>query len=453
MLGGITMEKKTIGKFISALRKANGMTQKELGERLFISDKTVSRWECDECLPELSLIPSIAEIFGITTDELLRGERNNPDREAASEDAMTKQKAKSDKQFKLMLDRGSRKYKNLTLISVGITVFGFLAALIANVGFSKGLIAFCLAAAFCVASEICQICFAINARITPDEDADIYTDKIQAANTGAVKTAVTVTFINVLLLAFCLPLVTMINGANYGLVFEHWLVYGLIFSAVAFVIGYIIYALFVRKALMANGTVTFDGKQTEKIKKNNRLLAKTASISAAIALVLGVCIVIWDNVGLDVSTKEYTFDSCADFKEFMESDYERWYNEGYSYVDEYGDVIFHVPLAPGSITVSPPDQEKTNDYYPKKIYREIKNRNGEVICGYYYNPDLYAGISFTESADDKMPVTVITNKAHYDSRNTYQTVESVLYALVALDFAVAIFIYLLKAYRRERKGY
>ena len=76
------MEKKTIGKFISALRKANGMTQKELGEKLFVSDKTVSRWECDECTPELSLIPSIAEIFGITTDELLCGERNNPDRKA-----------------------------------------------------------------------------------------------------------------------------------------------------------------------------------------------------------------------------------------------------------------------------------------------------------------------------------------------------------------------------------
>ena len=36
------MEKKTIGAFISALRRANGMTQRELGERLFVSDKTVS---------------------------------------------------------------------------------------------------------------------------------------------------------------------------------------------------------------------------------------------------------------------------------------------------------------------------------------------------------------------------------------------------------------------------
>ena len=115
------MEKKTIGKFISALRKANGMTQKELGEKLFVSDKTVSRWERDESTPELSLIPSIAEIFGITTDELLRGERTNPERGGTeSEENALKQKAKSDRQFKLMLDRKKRRYNNLTLIAVGL---------------------------------------------------------------------------------------------------------------------------------------------------------------------------------------------------------------------------------------------------------------------------------------------------------------------------------------------
>ena len=98
------MEKKTIGKFIAALRKASGMTQRELGDRLFVSDKTISRWECDECTPDLSLIPSLAEIFGITTDELLRGERNNLDRELSLQsDSHSKQKSKSDKQLKLML--------------------------------------------------------------------------------------------------------------------------------------------------------------------------------------------------------------------------------------------------------------------------------------------------------------------------------------------------------------
>ncbi|MBQ8813259.1 MAG: helix-turn-helix transcriptional regulator [Lachnospiraceae bacterium] len=69
------MEKKTIGSFIAVLRKANGLTQKQLAEMLQVTDKTVSRWERDETLPDLTLIPVIAEIFGVTSDELLRGER------------------------------------------------------------------------------------------------------------------------------------------------------------------------------------------------------------------------------------------------------------------------------------------------------------------------------------------------------------------------------------------
>ena len=60
------MEKKTIGSFIAALRRANGLTQKELAEKLNVSDKAVSRWERDECYPDLTMIPALAEIFGVT---------------------------------------------------------------------------------------------------------------------------------------------------------------------------------------------------------------------------------------------------------------------------------------------------------------------------------------------------------------------------------------------------
>ena len=98
------MEKMTIGKFIAALRRANGMTQKELGERLYVSDKTVSRWERDECDPELHLIPAIAEIFGVTTDELLRGQRRSESAEPAPE-AAARLKSKSDKQWRNLLQR------------------------------------------------------------------------------------------------------------------------------------------------------------------------------------------------------------------------------------------------------------------------------------------------------------------------------------------------------------
>lgn len=440
------MEKKTVGKFISALRKANGMTQKELGERLFVSDKTVSRWECDECAPELSLIPSIAEIFGITTDELLRGERNNPDREAGiSEEAAGKQRAKSDRQFRLMLDRTGRKYKNLTLVSVGLTVLGLLAALITNAGFSMGLMAFCLATAFCLASEICQICFAVNARILPDEDEDPYRARIQSANTGVINTAVIVTFMNLLSFCFCLPLVTRIKT---GLVFEYWLGYGLLCAAVAFLLCYIFYALVVRRILCRKGLTVFSEKQTVIMKKNSRLLVRVAGIAAAVALVLGVCVTVWNRVGWDLTLKELTFDSWADFKAFVENDYDKWVESGFSYIDLEGNFVMQTP-ADFSCTATLPDGEEfpQDRVYPQKNTTLIKNSRGEVICEYYYNPDLYKRITFNESSDDRMPVTVLTNQAYYDGRDTFRAVETVLYALIVIDVLSAMAIYLIKAHK------
>jgi transcriptional regulator with XRE-family HTH domain len=73
--GGTIVQRNSIGRFIAVLRKANGMTQQEMADRLNVSNKAVSRWERDECSPDLTLIPAIAEMFGVSCDELLRGER------------------------------------------------------------------------------------------------------------------------------------------------------------------------------------------------------------------------------------------------------------------------------------------------------------------------------------------------------------------------------------------
>lgn len=69
------MEKKTLGSFISALRRAQGLTQQDVADRLAVSNKAVSRWERDEAMPDILLLPAIADLFGVTVDELLRGER------------------------------------------------------------------------------------------------------------------------------------------------------------------------------------------------------------------------------------------------------------------------------------------------------------------------------------------------------------------------------------------
>ena len=126
------MEKKTIGKFIAVLRKANGLTQAELAEKLFVSDKTISRWERDESTPDLELIPVIADLFGVTTDEILRGERAPVS--AVLNDTLEKeldnQREKTEKRYKKLLDRKYLKFKNLSLITIGVVVLGIIAAIV-----------------------------------------------------------------------------------------------------------------------------------------------------------------------------------------------------------------------------------------------------------------------------------------------------------------------------------
>lgn len=66
------MECKSLGRYIAALRKVNSLTQKDMAEKLSISELTVASWERDEGIPQLSLIPVIAKLFGITEDQLLQ---------------------------------------------------------------------------------------------------------------------------------------------------------------------------------------------------------------------------------------------------------------------------------------------------------------------------------------------------------------------------------------------
>ncbi len=72
------MVSKTFGERLSALRKLDGFTQQELADKLNVSNKTVSRWERDECAPDISLLPKIADIFHVSCDELLRNDYNEP---------------------------------------------------------------------------------------------------------------------------------------------------------------------------------------------------------------------------------------------------------------------------------------------------------------------------------------------------------------------------------------
>lgn len=68
------------GTFLNEMRKEKNLTQKQLAEKLFVSDKTVSKWECGGSMPNVALLIPIADALDITVTELLKGERIDLDK-------------------------------------------------------------------------------------------------------------------------------------------------------------------------------------------------------------------------------------------------------------------------------------------------------------------------------------------------------------------------------------
>lgn len=66
------MTKQSMGATIAALRKERGMTQLELAEKMGVTDKAVSKWERDLSCPDVGSLPRLAELFGISVDELMQ---------------------------------------------------------------------------------------------------------------------------------------------------------------------------------------------------------------------------------------------------------------------------------------------------------------------------------------------------------------------------------------------
>lgn len=73
------IDKQKFGAFVATLRKEKGITQKELAERLFISDKAVSKWETAASVPNIDLLMPLADILGVTVTELLMCQRMEQD--------------------------------------------------------------------------------------------------------------------------------------------------------------------------------------------------------------------------------------------------------------------------------------------------------------------------------------------------------------------------------------
>ncbi len=109
------MDAKEIGRFICSLRKDKGLTQSALAELLNISNRTVSKWETGEGLPDISLLPDLAKVLGVTTDEILEGKKAPAEKSA---DIKVEEVANKDNLLNL--------FKIAFVISLFFAIFGML---------------------------------------------------------------------------------------------------------------------------------------------------------------------------------------------------------------------------------------------------------------------------------------------------------------------------------------
>ena len=114
------MDQIQIGRFIASERKAKSLTQRQLADMLSISDKTVSKWECGNGLPEVSLMLPLCGILDISVNELLTGERISSEnyKDKAEENIMDLIKEKAESR---------RPSIALKIISAMLALFGIAA--------------------------------------------------------------------------------------------------------------------------------------------------------------------------------------------------------------------------------------------------------------------------------------------------------------------------------------
>lgn len=417
------MEKKSIGSFIAALRKASGLTQRELAEKLNVSDKAVSRWEREESLPDLSLIPAIAEIFGVTADELLRGERRKEG------ESLPRAGEKSEKQLKNLINHSLLRFNNRSLVAVGIAFAGIFGAMITNFGFNRAYIAFFIALPFYLAAALCETGFTVGAMAALNVEEE--STAVQDARRRILNRALLVFGLVIVLFAATVPLLLFRFNSYMGYAGDSWLVNGAICGCYGLLASMLVAWLSVGIAVK-RGLFSLDARQSAR--RRLRVISVLATLG-----VMGLTLVA--NILLTEDTSMYAdtivFDNYEDFTTYMMRK------------EEVGEQYGGVAIAPeSSITYYDEDGNPTTE--KKSRMQEIVNAEGETVLRYYRRNDNAVIIRY-ESSDTCLPITVITQDALNSAHRTVRKLDGVFAALYIAELIAAIVIYIIKSRRIEKR--
>ena len=425
------MEKKTMGSFLAALRRASGMTQKELAEKLNVSDKSVSRWERDEGAPDLALLPVLAEIFGVTCDELLRGERTAPV-SAAAEEMRTE---KAEKQRRRLLASGLARFRSHSCVSLALALGGFCVAMGCNSGLDRALVGFFLGAVFFLAAAAVEV-LQINAALLAvdgeeGEDAAAY-------RRYAVRGAELVLGAGWVLFAETLPLLlafypAKVNGFTISrtsvsiTLAPRWMF-------VVLLLALLVWGLAVRGVntrLAQKGIYEPVEQEAEKRRKNGRLQRVTA-----LALCAALAVSAWINGALtgfgDAGrmAKGIEFTSFEDFSKFMRQAVSP---------DYFGP---DVPSAGGEADYPIYyEEDGTPIYKSQSVGQVIEDTDGNVLCNFLWRNRSVISWTLGKAKDGYLPVIAHTQESIVQARQRAKWINRAFYAVYAAEVLAACGIY------------
>lgn len=120
------MKQTDVGKRIANRRKEKGLTQLQLAERLNVSNRTVSKWENGDGYPDITILPNLSDILGISIDELIRGEKSyeNPGKKQADTDEYSDNST-------------ATKGPVLNVVSFGLVIFASVSGIITELVFYR----------------------------------------------------------------------------------------------------------------------------------------------------------------------------------------------------------------------------------------------------------------------------------------------------------------------------
>lgn len=273
------MPTKSMGQFMAALRKANGLTQQDVADRLNVSNKAVSRWERDETAPDISLLPAIAEMFGVSCDELIRGERNMDD-QPRSEGAKTR----TEKQIKSLISRASGKFETLSMIALLLAAAGFIAMLGISYGAFRPHIGFAVMLLF-EAGAATLAAIAYRSAFRTVEDNELMENADPALSEGfrnnAAKRSFIVYFAAACAVILSIPLAVLSNGFSV-LDFNYYLP-----NALAVILILVIAYPFLKRLCLSRMT----GKKTQSRSEADRVVARMNAIQIGM-VVLSILLVL-----------------------------------------------------------------------------------------------------------------------------------------------------------------